>query len=34
MRNAADAGLMSSDAGQQQVAKGLAVGVVDYLIGR
>jgi len=34
MRNAADAGLMSSDAGQQQVAKGLAVGVVTYLIGR
>jgi N-acetylmuramoyl-L-alanine amidase len=34
MRNAADAALMSSDAGQQQVAKGLAVGVVNYLIGR
>ena len=34
MRNAADAALMSSDAGQQQVAQGLAVGVVNYLIGR
>jgi N-acetylmuramoyl-L-alanine amidase len=34
MRNSADAALMSSAAGQQQVADGLAAGVVSYLIGR
>ena len=33
MRNAADAALMSSGAGQQQVASGLADGVVKYLVG-
>ncbi|MGS0683534.1 N-acetylmuramoyl-L-alanine amidase, partial [Nakamurella sp. GG22] len=31
MRNSADAALMTSDAGQQQVAQGLANGVLSYL---